>query len=129
MNLNDMKIGNAYDFSTFATGIWPDMQSAVYDGTVGYTTASSQEAVAQLHAQILGWLPPGVTRNPLNLTYLIFIVNGSSRVMAWEWINQATLKEVVTNTRTVTIVGATERDDARIRQALSGAGFLVSTIS
>ena len=129
MDFTALAKGNAYNFSSFAAKIWPDVRNAVYDGSVGYTTASSFGPVASQHVAALPYLPSGTTNDPKALNYLVFIINGTQRIMAWEWLNPTTIVETKVNTRTVVLSGATAADDARIRQAMAGIGLIVSSIS
>lgn len=127
--LNDLKQGNAYNLSFFASRIWPNLEGAVYDGTLGYGTASSLGPMAKQHSAALAYLPSGTPTDPTRLTYVVFLINGVSKAFAWEWINPTTIKETQINIRTVVIPGATAANDQAITMALQAAGFRVSSIS
>lgn len=128
-NLTDLKRGNAYSFSFYASRIWPNNDGVVFDGTIGYTTASGMDAVANRHAAALGYLPEGTTTDPTRLNYVVFLVNGLPKVYAWEWINSTTIKETAVNTRTVVLSGATAANDQAIRMAMQSIGMKVASIS
>lgn len=130
MELNQIKRGSAYSFSSFASRIWPSITGAMCDTTnAGFATASSFANVAAQHAAALAYLPAGTPTDPTKLNYLIFVINGTQVVYAWEWINPTTVVETQTGMRTVTLVGATAADDLRIREAMAAAGFTISSIT
>ena len=83
------------------SAIWPNYTNARFTGQVSYDVASSFSSVAAQHASALAYLPVGTTTNATKLKYLLFKVNDATVVMAQEWINSSTLKQVSTGTVTV----------------------------
>lgn len=129
MNFTDLVLGESYEFSPLPSAIWPNYTNARFTGQVSYDVASSFSSVAAQHASALAYLPVGTTTNATKLKYLLFKVNDATVVMAQEWINSSTLKQVSTGTVTVVITNTNLSESQRIRSALAAAGFQVSSIT
>ncbi len=129
MNLSDLAIGSTYSFSSHARSIWPDVKEATFDGFVGYSTASKIAPVAAQHQSALTFLPKGTSSNATQLRYAIFIANGIELVMAVDWINTSTIREVTAKRAVVEIAGVSVSDYNRIRAVLNAAGFVVTSMT
>ncbi len=129
MNLSDLSIGSTYSFSSHARSIWPDVKEAMFDGFVGYNTASKIAPVAAQHQSAFTFLPKGTNSNASQLRYAIFIANNIEMVMAVDWINTSTIREVTAKVAMVEIAGVSVSDYNRIRAVLNAAGFNVTSIS
>lgn len=129
MTFNDLVLNESYSFSHIPSAIWPDRNNARFLGRVSYDVAAKMANVHAWHASAMAYLPAGTTNNPAKLQYLIFAINDTQMVVAEEWINVGTLRRVSNGTRTVIISNASQQDDARIRSALTAAGFKVSSIA
>lgn len=124
-------IGNVYTFGTRA----PALLGALFErvtilGIVDYNIATTFRNVDLDHKRIYPLLPSGTVNNPKKFTYLLVKTeSGEPTVLAYEWIDDATIEPVDSVTLTVTIPGVNNSDATKVRDALSLLGFSQFTIS
>lgn len=124
-------IGNVYTFGTRA----PALLGALFErvtilGIVDYNIATTFRNIDLDHKRIYPLLPVGTVNNPKKFTYiLVKTESGEPTVLAYEWIDAATIELVDSVTLTVTIPGVNSTDATKVRDALSLLGFLDFTIT
>ena len=121
----NFSIGKYYSFNTLAPAILgATFYRAKLIGLVCYDTANTRINVNLMQRTIYPSLPAGTVDNPANYTYLMLETeSGEKTVVAYEWIDESSIEEVVSMTATITVPNIAASDATAIRDLLTLNGF------
>lgn len=120
-----MEIGKVYSFNTASKlYLGTSIRRAKLVSIMDADSARKFSPIDQLHAQIYPTLPRGTVNDANAYTYYAFkLENGSTTVLASNWIVENTIELVESINISIMISNATLGDVDRVRHALSAAGI------
>lgn len=120
-----LKINSRYGFDVYPTSvIGNNFKNVQVLALMDATTASQYADIFALHEAVRPFLPAGTVTDPLKFTYVrLQTSNGTTAVVADEWINQGTIVEVLSSRISIVVNNASPSDPARLRNLLLGANF------
>lgn len=125
MQFSDMKIGNVYSFSTYSTAfLGARITRAKLIGSVNAGMARKFSPIDQTYPQVFPTLPQGSVYDVDGQQYFLFEQqNGSTLVMAKQWINESSLEEIQSVNIVIRIEGADASAADKASRALKAAGI------
>ncbi len=116
---------NIYDFNTLAPSVLgATFRNAKVLGIVDYDIASSFINVELMQRSIYPLLPAGTPDTPKQYSFLLLQTeSGEKTVVAYEWIDPASIRLVDSVTITVTLPNVKSSDSVLIRDSLALVGF------
>lgn len=120
-----MQLNGIYSFDLYpAAVVAATLNNAKVVSIMNGETAASYLDVMALHNSVRPYLPDGLSTNPLEYTYLRLITEtGAETYVAYEWINEATITVVNSNTCTIKISPFDPAMLPALRQVLIQNGF------
>lgn len=121
-----LELGKSYNFTTYAPPLFQEIfRKAKVIGLIDYEIAKQHANVDLLQRQIYPLLPPGTPDRISKYSFVLFeSASGKKFVMAYYWIVEDSIVEVVATNILVTVYNTTNADVGRIRDALNTMGYL-----
>lgn len=121
----DFKLLRRYDFQTHAPEILgQDFRAATLIAILTFDDVVKEADPQARHAALYAHLPVGTQRDFRYLTYLKFrLTDGSTVILAQEWIRSESVEERNEVTITITVPNASLQDQQIIQEALSQNGI------
>lgn len=121
----DFKLLRRYDFQTHAPEILgQDFRAATLIAILTFDDVVKEADPQARHAALYPYLPVGTQRDFRYLTYLKFrLTDGSTVILAQEWIRSESVEERNEVTITITVPNASLQDQQIIQEALSQNGI------
>lgn len=125
MLFSEMKIGSVYSFSTYSsTFIGARITRAKLLGLLNAATARKFAPIDQLYPQVFPTLPANSVFDVEAQTYyLLEQQNGSTIVLAGQWINETTLELIQNTLITVKIESGDAGISDKVSRALTAIGI------
>jgi hypothetical protein len=120
-----LQIGSKYTFDVFpATIIGNGFKNVEVVAIMNATTASQYADLLSKHEAVRPYLPAGTPTDPLSYTYVRIINSvGAYEVLAYEWINAATIAEILNARLSIVISNTSPNDITRLRDILINSGY------
>jgi len=125
MNISELVINAYYNFDTLVPAILGGTRKNVMlKAIVGYDIAVKYDNVDLKTRTISPSLPVGTPKNPRKYTYLLFRDSGgATEVMAFEWVNSASIIVATTVKAVITLPSINASDINKVRDNLTLMGF------
>lgn len=125
MNISQLQLYAYYNFNTLVpTILGGARKNVMLQAIVGYDMAVKYCNVDLMSRTISPSLPVGTPKDPRKYTYLILKNDaGATEIMAFEWIDNASIVVATTVKAIVTIPAVNASDIAKIRDNLILMGF------
>jgi hypothetical protein len=126
----ELSIGNVYTIDTVAPAVLGARFARVkLNGIVGYETAKNFINAIDIHKVVYPMIPAGASLNAKSLTYYIFNKeDGTTLVLARDWINLNTIVLVTSITAQITVTLDSGTETENIRKALLALGYTNFTV-
>ena len=130
MNINEMKIGSTYTFSTYSPAfLGARLSNVKLQSVCDVAIARLLMPVDQIYAQVFPSLPAGAVVDISSQQFYVFKeLNGNRVVMAGQWIIEGSIELIQHVAYTVHIPNADEGSKDKISRALQAVGIMDFTI-
>jgi hypothetical protein len=120
-----LKIGSRYSFDVYPSSvIGNNFKNVQVLALMDAPTAAQYADIMALHEAVKPSLPVGTVADPLKFTYARLRTSvGSYVVVAYEWINVATIAEVFSSRISIVVNNTSPSDPAKLRNLLINANY------
>lgn len=121
-----LKILSRYSFDVYPSAVLGNnFKNVKITALLDAITASQYTDIMALYESVRPTLPAGTVTDPLRFTYVrLENALGASVVLAYEYINEATITEVLSSRTNIVVNNTSTTDAARIRDLLLTAGYV-----
>lgn len=120
-----LELNKKYDFKTYAPAILGgSYHGMLVESTMDYTNATHYRDVTNTHKEILPYLPTTTPKDPKLLTYVLFSdTDGNRLLLAQEWIDASSIKEVAGITAMMTLENVSMQDIEHLKKVVISLGL------
>lgn len=120
----NFKTNRVYNLDVYPASIIPTkFQNAKLVGMFDFQTALVFDDIPAIHANVFPLLPAGTPNRPEDYEYLLFQIGTEKKILARQWINEETVKEVNSSKLIVTIGATGSSDIEDVRSCLYQNGY------